>query len=63
MMLSELGQRQILCNITYLWNYKIEKKIVYSKADIENKLWLPVWRGKGDGKKNGRGLRGTNYYV
>lgn len=32
-------------------------------TDIENKLWSPVGKGKGEGHDRDGELGGTNYYV
>ena len=32
-------------------------------TDVNNRLWLPGERGKGEGPDMGRGLRGKSYYI
>ena len=67
--LSEISQteRQILYDITYMWNLKI-KTNEFNKTETDSQIQrtnqqLAVGRGKGEGQWRGRGLRGTNYYV
>ena len=63
-MLSEISQdtgRQILYDITYMWNLKIKTTEYSEKVDtyIENKLVVIKQR---EGSGRGRDLRGSNYY-
>ena len=58
-------ERQIfLCYNLYVGS-KMQNK--YNKTnrltDIENKLWSPVGKGKGEGHDRDGELGGTNYYV
>ena len=50
--LSEVTQRQILYDITYLWNLKNNENEPICKIDSQTKktnLWLPNEKGLGEG--------------
>ena len=54
-MLSEISQRQILYNITNMWNNRKEYKGMYIQSrdrlmDIENKLVITIGEGSGRDK-------------
>ena len=43
--------------MTYMWNIKKRNRL----TDLENKV--VITSGEREGGRQGRGLRGTNYYV
>ena len=50
-MLSEISQRQIPCDITYMWNLKYDTNLLIYKTEIdsqsqETNLWLPKRKGE-----------------
>ena len=58
-------ERQIF--LCYHLHVESKKQNKYNKTnrltDIENKLWSPVGKVKGEGHDKDSELRGTNYYV
>jgi len=63
-MLSAMSdtERQILYDITYMWNLKIRQTSEYNKketdSEIANKLVVTKWgEGSGEGQDRDRGLR------
>ena len=63
------SERQILCNITYMWNLKKYNKLVkitkkkQSHRYREQTSGYQWGAGKWKGKYRRGGLRDTNYYV
>ena len=52
--LSEVKERQISYDVTYMWNPKRKYKWNYLQnrnrlTDIEKNLWLPKGKGEGEG--------------
>ena len=51
MILSKVSQRQISCDITYMWNLKNSTNELIYKAETESQtqktnLWLPTGKGE-----------------
>ena len=57
-------ERQILYDITYMWNLKNKSIVTITKKDQTHKYWKQTsgnqWED-GEGARRGKGLRGTNY--
>ena len=66
-MLSEMSdrERQILFDITYMWNIKIMQINVYAKQThiYKEQLMVTKRRGKAEGHTTSMGLRDTNRHV
>ena len=64
--LSEVSQRRIPYDITYMWNLKnnTDESIYKAETDIENKFMVTKGeRGWGEGQIRSLGLADTNYYT
>ena len=64
--LSEVRQRQIPCDITYMYNLKYDTNELIYKTEIDQQrtdLWLLRGNGKGVGWTGSLGLADANYYI
>ena len=66
--ISQTGERQILYDITYMWNLKIIQMIVYTKQKQIHRhrkqtCGYHKGEGSGEGQIRGTGLTGRNYYI
>ena len=57
-------ERQISYDSTYMWNLiKMIQKNLFTKQILKSNLWLPKWKGGGEGYISRLGLTYTHYYV
>ena len=68
LIISEIRERQVLYDITYIWNIKYGTNELISKTETDSQtwraeLWLPRGDGEGMGGTGSSGLVDANYYI
>ena len=65
-MLSEISQRQILYDITYIWNLKNNTNECMCRTATDSQKTTNGYQGEGRGEEEqirAMGLRGMNYSI